>query len=75
MDFIRNHKPEWTSQELEIVYKNYNRLNFRQIAELLPNRSFCAVFAKKYNVCRNTVYDILNNKKLYLEALWQIKRK
>ena len=42
-DFIRNHKPEWTSQELEIVYKNYNRLNFRQIAELLPNRSFSAV--------------------------------
>ena len=42
-DFNRNHKPEWTSQELEIVYKNYNRLNFRQIAELLPNRSFCAV--------------------------------
>ena len=43
MDFIRNHKPEWTSQELEIVYKNYNKLNFRQIAELLPNRSFSAV--------------------------------
>jgi hypothetical protein len=43
VDFIRNHKPEWTSQELEIVYKNYNRLNFRQIAELLPNRSFSAV--------------------------------
>lgn len=42
-DFIRNHKPEWTSQELEVVYKNYNRLNFRQIAELLPNRSFSAV--------------------------------
>lgn len=43
VDFIRNHKPEWTSQELEIVYKNYNKLNFRQITELLPNRSFCAV--------------------------------
>lgn len=42
-DFIRNHKPEWTSQELEIVYKNYNKLNFRQIAELLSNRSFSAV--------------------------------
>lgn len=43
MDFIRNHKPEWTSQELEIVYKNYNRLTFKQIAELIPSRSFCAV--------------------------------
>lgn len=42
-DFIRKHKPKWTSQELEIVYKNYNRLNFRQIAELLPNRSFSSV--------------------------------
>lgn len=43
VDFIRNHKPEWTSEELDIIYKNYNRLTFRQIAELLPNRSFCAV--------------------------------
>ena len=42
-DFIRNHKPEWSSSELEIVYKNYNRLTFREIAELLPDRSFCAV--------------------------------
>lgn len=42
-DFIRNHKPEWTSEELDIIYKNYNRLTFKQIAELLPNRSFCAV--------------------------------
>lgn len=42
-DFIRNHKPEWTSQELEIIYKNYHRLTLRQLAELLPNRSFCAV--------------------------------
>lgn len=41
--FIRNHKPEWSSDELEIIYKNYNRLSLRQITELLPNRSFCAV--------------------------------
>lgn len=34
---------ETDGSELEIVYKNYNRLNFRQIAELLPNRSFSAV--------------------------------
>lgn len=42
-EFVRNHQPKWTSDELEVVYKNYNRLNFRQIAELLPNRSFSAV--------------------------------
>ena len=42
-DFIRNHKPAWTSEELEIIYKNYNRLSLRQITELLPTRSFCAV--------------------------------
>lgn len=42
-DFIRNHKPEWTSEELEIVYKNYYKLTLREIADLLPNRSFCAV--------------------------------
>lgn len=39
----RNHKDVWTSQELEVVYKNYDKLNFRQIAELIPSRSFCAV--------------------------------
>ena len=43
VDVIRNYKPEWTNEELEIVYKNYNRLTFRQLAELLPNRSFSAV--------------------------------
>ena len=42
-EFIRNHQPKWTSEELEIIYKNYNRLNFREIAAMLPNRSFCAV--------------------------------
>ena len=43
VDFIRNHKPEWTSQELEIIYKNYNRLTLKELTTLLPNRSFCAV--------------------------------
>lgn len=43
VDFIRNHKPEWTSKELDIVYKNYNRLTLRELTELLPDRSFCAV--------------------------------
>ena len=38
-----NHKPEWSKEELEIVYKNYSRLTINQIKELLPNRSFCAV--------------------------------
>lgn len=43
-NFIRNHKPEWTTKEMDIIYKGiYAGLNFRQIAELLPDRSFCAV--------------------------------
>ena len=53
-DFIRNHKPEWNSQELDIIYKNYNRLTLRQLTELLPNRSFCAV---KNKVKRIKFYD------------------
>lgn len=39
----RTHKDAWNSQELEVVYKNYNKLSFREIAELIPTRSFCAV--------------------------------
>ena len=38
-----NHKPEWTKEELEIVYKNYSKLTIKQIKELLPNRSLGAV--------------------------------
>lgn len=41
--FVREHKDKWTKEELEIIYLNYDKLNFRQIAEMLPNRSFCAV--------------------------------
>lgn len=41
--FDRIHRELWTSEELEIIYKNYNKLNFKQIAELIPTRSFCAV--------------------------------
>lgn len=43
MDFIRNHKPEWSKEELEIVYRNYYRMSFKQIAKLLPDRSLSAV--------------------------------
>lgn len=39
----RVHKPLWTSEELEIVYKNYARKTIREIKEMLPNRSFSAV--------------------------------
>ena len=42
-DFIRNHKPAWDSSELDIIYKNYNRLTLKELTALLPNRSFCAV--------------------------------
>lgn len=41
--FVRNHKPLWSSEELDIVYKYYSSKNFREIAEMLPNRSFSAV--------------------------------
>lgn len=40
---LRVHKPLWTSEELEIVYKNYARKTIREIKEMLPNRSFSAV--------------------------------
>lgn len=43
MDFARNHKPQWNSTELDIIYKNYNKLTLKQLTELLPKRSFCAV--------------------------------
>lgn len=38
------HKPEWTQQELEILYKGiFDFLTIKKIKEKLPNRSFCAV--------------------------------
>lgn len=37
------HQPSWTSEELEILYKNYHKLTLKQLADLLPNRSFSAV--------------------------------
>lgn len=43
MENFRNHKPSWTKEELEIVYKNYRKLTIKQMCELLPDRSFCAV--------------------------------
>ena len=42
-DKKRVHKGLWTKEELEVVYRNYRKLTIRQIKELLPNRSFCAV--------------------------------
>lgn len=42
-NFERIHKPNWTTQELEIIYKNYWKMNPYEIAKLIPNRSFCAV--------------------------------
>ena len=39
----RNHKGLWTKEELEVVYRYYNKLTFKEIASMLPNRSFCAV--------------------------------
>ena len=43
MQNYRNHKPAWTSEELEVVYKNYSKKTIKEIKALLPNRSFCAV--------------------------------
>ena len=61
---IRNHKPSWTSEELEIIYKNYTKKTLRQLHEMLPNRSFCAVKNKvkriKYGKYKKQT-KILNN--------------
>ena len=48
VDFIRNHKPEWTSQELDIIYKGVytNKPLFEVMYDLrdkLPNRSLSAI--------------------------------
>jgi len=39
----RKHGELWTSEELEIVYKNYSKKTIRQVAELIPTRSISAV--------------------------------
>ena len=43
MNNERNHREKWTSSELEIIYKNYSTKTLRQIAEMIPTRSFSAV--------------------------------
>ena len=37
------HNTSWTSKELEIVYKNYNKMSYYDMAKLLPNRTLSAV--------------------------------
>lgn len=59
MDYIRNHKPLWTGQELEIVYKYvYGILDgvntLKELCILLPNRSFSAVKNKVKKIKFNT---------------------
>lgn len=39
----RNHGEKWTSEELEIIYKNYSKKTIRQVAEMIPTRSISAV--------------------------------
>lgn len=39
----RKHGEKWTSDELEIVYKNYSSKTIRQIAGMIPTRSISAV--------------------------------
>ena len=38
-----HHKPLWTSAELEIVYKWYDKKTIAEIKEMLPNRTLSAV--------------------------------
>lgn len=38
-----HHKPLWTSTELEIVYKWYDKKTIAEIKEMLPNRTLSAV--------------------------------
>lgn len=37
------HKPNWTSEELEIVYKWYDKKTLFEIKEMLPDRTLSAV--------------------------------
>jgi hypothetical protein len=37
------HKPLWSSSELEIVYKWYDKKSIAEIKEMLPDRTFSAV--------------------------------
>lgn len=37
------HKPLWSSAELEIVYKSYDKKTIAEIKEMLPDRTFSAV--------------------------------
>lgn len=39
----RKHGEKWSSEELEIVYKNYSKKTIRQVAEMIPSRSISAV--------------------------------
>ena len=39
----RVHGERWTSEELEIVYKNYMRKTIKQVVEMIPTRSISAV--------------------------------
>lgn len=38
-----HHKPLWTSTELKIVYKWYDKKTIAEIKEMLPYRTFSAV--------------------------------
>jgi len=47
-DFIRNHKPEWATNEIDIIYKGVysNKPLFKVLYDLrdkLPNRSLSAI--------------------------------
>ena len=41
--FFSEDGEKWTSEELEIVYKNYSTKTIRQVAEMIPTRSISAV--------------------------------
>lgn len=75
---------EWCTNKENAIHRTKNlltkpKLNKNAILDIqnnckpaknqYDNYNSVSVFAKKYNICRNTVYDILNNKKLYLEAI------
>lgn len=40
--FERNHKPEWTDAEKQIIKDNIN-LSYQELAQLLPERSLSAI--------------------------------
>lgn len=66
----RKHGEKWTSEELEIVYKNYSTKTIRQVAEMIPTRSVSAV----KNKIKLIKFGKYKKNKRRSENAWKIKK-